>query len=87
VGAGTITCNYDGFHKHRTVIGDRVQIGSDTQLVAPIELGEDVYVAAGSTITRDVEAGALVFNEKPQRTRAGWVRGFRKRAAAAKGKS
>jgi bifunctional UDP-N-acetylglucosamine pyrophosphorylase/glucosamine-1-phosphate N-acetyltransferase len=86
VGAGTITCNYDGFQKHRTVIGNRVQIGSDTQLVAPIELGDDVYVAAGSTVTRDVEAGALVFNEKPQRVRAGWVEGFRKRSAAAKGK-
>src|SRR6185503_16888571 len=61
VGAGTITCNYDGFAKHRTVIGDRVQIGSDTQLVAPVELGDDVYVAAGSTVTKDVEAGALVF--------------------------
>jgi bifunctional UDP-N-acetylglucosamine pyrophosphorylase/glucosamine-1-phosphate N-acetyltransferase len=87
VGAGTITCNYDGFRKHRTVIGDRVQIGSDTQLVAPVELGADVYVAAGSTVTRDVEAGALVFNEKPQRTRPGWVAGFRKRAAKPKGKS
>ena len=80
VGAGTITCNYDGFAKHRTVIGDRVQIGSDTQLVAPVELGDDVYVAAGSTVTKDVEAGALVFNEKPQRTRGGWVESFRRRA-------
>ena len=80
VGAGTITCNYDGFAKHRTVIGDRVQIGSDTQLVAPVELGDDVYVAAGSTVTKDVEAGALVFNEKPQRTRSGWVEIFRKRS-------
>jgi bifunctional UDP-N-acetylglucosamine pyrophosphorylase/glucosamine-1-phosphate N-acetyltransferase len=64
-----------------------VQIGSDTQLVAPVELGADVYVAAGSTVTHDVEKGALVFNDKPQRTRAGWVAGFRKRSAAAKGKS
>jgi bifunctional UDP-N-acetylglucosamine pyrophosphorylase/glucosamine-1-phosphate N-acetyltransferase len=87
VGAGTITCNYDGVRKHRTVIGDRVQIGSDTQLVAPVELGADVYVAAGSTITRDVEPGSLVFNEKPQRTRPGWTAGFRKRAGGAKGKS
>jgi bifunctional UDP-N-acetylglucosamine pyrophosphorylase/glucosamine-1-phosphate N-acetyltransferase len=84
VGAGTITCNYDGFRKHRTVIGDRVQIGSDTQLVAPVTLGEDVYVAAGSTVTRDVEKGALVFNDKPQRVRAGWVAGFRKKAKMAK---
>jgi bifunctional UDP-N-acetylglucosamine pyrophosphorylase/glucosamine-1-phosphate N-acetyltransferase len=85
VGAGTITCNYDGVRKYRTVIGDRTQIGSDTQLVAPVELGPDVYVAAGSTVTRDVEAGALVFNEKPQRTRPGWTAGFRKRAAKEKG--
>jgi bifunctional UDP-N-acetylglucosamine pyrophosphorylase/glucosamine-1-phosphate N-acetyltransferase len=84
VGAGTITCNYDGFAKHRTVIGDRVQIGSDTQLVAPVELGADCYVAAGSTVTKDVEAGALVFNDKPQLVRAGWVKRFRARAGAVK---
>ncbi len=88
IGAGTITCNYDGANKHRTKIGNRVQIGSDTQLVAPVTLGDDVYIAAGSTITRDVEAFALGFNDKPQRTRPGWVRGFRARQrAAAKAKS
>jgi len=81
IGAGTITCNYDGFAKHRTKIGDRVQIGSDTQLVAPVELGADCYVAAGSTVTTDVAAGALVFNDKRQMSRAGWVSSFRKRAA------
>ncbi len=80
IGAGTITCNYDGVRKHRTVIGDRVQIGSDTQLVAPVRLGADCYVAAGSTVMRDVESGALVFNDKPQVSRSGWVAGFRKRA-------
>jgi bifunctional UDP-N-acetylglucosamine pyrophosphorylase/glucosamine-1-phosphate N-acetyltransferase len=84
VGAGTITCNYDGLHKHPTVIGDRVQIGSDTQLVAPVTLGDDVYVAAGSTVTKDVAPGALVYNDKPQRVRAGWVEGFRRRAAKPK---
>ena len=57
VGAGTITCNYDGFAKHRTVIGDRVQIGSDTQLVAPVTVGDDAYVGAGTTVTGDVPAG------------------------------
>lgn len=81
IGAGTITCNYDGFDKHRTTIGDRVQIGSDTQLVAPVELGSDSYVAAGSTVTRDVEAGSLVFNDKRQKSRSGWVAAFRKAAA------
>ena len=84
VGAGTITCNYDGFNKHRTIIGDRVQIGSDTQLVAPVALGDDVYVAAGSTVTKDVAPGSLVYNDKPQRVRAGWVEGFRKRSKSSK---
>jgi bifunctional UDP-N-acetylglucosamine pyrophosphorylase/glucosamine-1-phosphate N-acetyltransferase len=82
VGAGTITCNYDGFEKHRTVIGDRVQIGSDTQLVAPVVLGDDCFIAAGSTVTRDVEKGALAFNDKRQMSRSGWVESFRRRAAA-----
>jgi bifunctional UDP-N-acetylglucosamine pyrophosphorylase/glucosamine-1-phosphate N-acetyltransferase len=83
IGAGTITCNYDGFRKHRTVIGDRVQIGSDTQLVAPVSLGADSYVAAGSTVSRDVPAGALVFNDKKQMVRPGWVEGFRARSRGA----
>jgi bifunctional UDP-N-acetylglucosamine pyrophosphorylase/glucosamine-1-phosphate N-acetyltransferase len=85
IGAGTITCNYDGFDKHRTVIGDRVQIGSDTQLVAPVTVGADAYIAAGSTISRDVEPGSLAFNDKPQRGRAGWVEAFRKRTRPAAG--
>ncbi len=82
IGAGTITCNYDGFRKHRTVIGDRVQIGSDTQLVAPVTLGADSYVAAGSTVSRDVPPGALAFNDKAQMIRPKWVEAFRKRARA-----
>lgn len=86
VGAGTITCNYDGFAKHRTVIGDRVQIGSDTQLVAPVSVGDDAYVGAGTTVTADVPAGGhLVVSRVPQRTIAGWV--ARKRAGAAAAKS
>ena len=63
IGAGTITCNYDGFNKYKTTIGDRVQVGSDTTLVAPIALGDDVYVATASTVRHDVPAGALVFND------------------------
>ncbi|NNF87269.1 MAG: bifunctional UDP-N-acetylglucosamine diphosphorylase/glucosamine-1-phosphate N-acetyltransferase GlmU, partial [Acidimicrobiia bacterium] len=59
IGAGTITCNYDGFEKHRTTIGDRVRIGSDTMLVAPVEIGDDAWTGAGSTITKDVSPGAL----------------------------
>ena len=82
VGAGTITCNYDGFHKHRTIVGARVQIGSDTQLVAPVRLGDDVYVASGSNVRHDVPAGALVFNPRSQETRAGWV--ARRRASEKK---
>jgi bifunctional UDP-N-acetylglucosamine pyrophosphorylase/glucosamine-1-phosphate N-acetyltransferase len=83
VGAGTITCNYDGFAKHRTVIGDRVQIGSDTQLVAPVTVGDDAYVGAGTTVTGDVPAGHLVVSRVPQRTIAGWVERRRARAAKA----
>jgi bifunctional UDP-N-acetylglucosamine pyrophosphorylase/glucosamine-1-phosphate N-acetyltransferase len=59
IGAGTITCNYDGFEKHTTTIGDRVRIGSDTMLVAPVAIGDDAWTGAGSTITRDVPPGAL----------------------------
>ncbi len=81
IGAGTITCNYDGFAKHRTVIGDRVQIGSDTQLVAPVTVGDDAYVGAGTTVTVDVPAGGhLVLSRVPQRTIAGWVAHKRARA-------
>ena len=58
IGAGTITCNYDGVSKHHTSIGDRVFIGSDSALVAPVRIGADAYVAAGSTITENVPAGA-----------------------------
>jgi bifunctional UDP-N-acetylglucosamine pyrophosphorylase/glucosamine-1-phosphate N-acetyltransferase len=73
VGAGTITCNYDGFRKHLTVIGDRVQIGSDTQLVAPVEVGSDAYIGAGTTVTRAVPEGALVISRVKQRHVPGWV--------------
>ncbi len=82
IGAGTITCNYDGFAKHRTVIGDRVQIGSDTQLVAPVRVGDDAYVGAGTTVTRDVPPGELVVSRVPQRHVPGWVA---RRRAKAKG--
>jgi len=83
VGAGTITCNYDGFAKHRTTVGARVQIGSDTQLVAPVSVGDDAYVGAGTTVTRDVPPGALVLSRVPQREVAGWVAHKRARVAGA----
>ena len=73
VGAGTITCNYDGFAKYPTTIGDRVQVGSDTTLVAPLTLGDDVYVATATTVRHDVPAGALVYNERRERVREGWT--------------
>lgn len=73
IGAGTITCNYDGRQKHRTVIEDDVFIGSDSQLVAPVTLGRGSLVAAGTTVTEDVPADALVLSRVPQVTRAGWA--------------
>ncbi|AKJ69477.1 glucosamine-1-phosphate N-acetyltransferase [Pandoraea thiooxydans] len=78
VGAGTITCNYDGANKHRTVIEDDVFIGSDTQLVAPVTVGKGATIAAGTTVWQNVEAGALVLNEKRQVTRADYTRPAKK---------
>jgi bifunctional UDP-N-acetylglucosamine pyrophosphorylase/glucosamine-1-phosphate N-acetyltransferase len=73
VGAGTITCNYDGVNKHQTVIEDGAFIGSDTQLVAPVRVGKDAYVAAGSTIVEDVPAGALAITRNRQVNKEGWA--------------
>jgi bifunctional UDP-N-acetylglucosamine pyrophosphorylase/glucosamine-1-phosphate N-acetyltransferase len=81
IGAGMVTCNYDGFRKHRTVIGDRVQVGSDSQMIAPIEIGDDVYIATGTTVRKDVPAGAFVFNRKEELRREGWVARWRERNA------
>ena len=74
IGAGTITCNYDGAAKHRTVIEDDVHIGSDTQLVAPVRIGAGATIGAGTTIWKDVEPGTLVVNRKSQDARGGWER-------------
>jgi len=84
IGAGTITCNYDGFNKYRTSIGDRVQVGSDSTLVAPISLGDDVYVATATTVRHDVPAGALVFNERREAVREGWTERKRKKMKGSK---
>ena len=73
VGAGTITCNYDGVNKHRTSIGSQVFIGSGTQLVAPVSIGDGAYVAAGSCITEDVPADALGVARGRQTNKAGWA--------------
>ncbi len=79
IGAGTITCNYDGFQKYKTTIGDRVQVGSDTTLIAPIAIGDDVYVATASTVRHDIPAGALVFNPREEQLREGWTEQKRKK--------
>jgi bifunctional UDP-N-acetylglucosamine pyrophosphorylase/glucosamine-1-phosphate N-acetyltransferase len=73
IGAGTITCNYDGVHKHPTVIEDGAFIGSDSQLIAPVRIGEGAYVAAGSSINEDVEPGALAISRGKQTNKPGWV--------------
>jgi bifunctional UDP-N-acetylglucosamine pyrophosphorylase/glucosamine-1-phosphate N-acetyltransferase len=74
VGAGVITCNYDGVSKRKTVIGDHVFVGSDSTLVAPLNLGKDSYVAAGSCITEDVPEGALALGRSRQTIKEGWTR-------------
>ncbi len=79
IGAGTITCNYDGFGKHRTQIGEGAFIGSNTALVAPVAIGEGAIVGAGSVITRDVEPDSLAVERSEQKGIAGWARRFRER--------
>lgn len=73
-GCGTITSNYDGFRKHRTVIHDNAFIGCNTNLVPPVTVGEGSYIAAGTTVTRDVEPGALAISRVRQENVAGWVK-------------
>jgi bifunctional UDP-N-acetylglucosamine pyrophosphorylase / glucosamine-1-phosphate N-acetyltransferase len=79
IGCGVITVNYDGYDKFVTEIGDHCMVGCDTQLVAPVKLGNDVYVASGTTIVREVEDGALVLSHHPQREKSGWTAEFHKR--------
>jgi bifunctional UDP-N-acetylglucosamine pyrophosphorylase/glucosamine-1-phosphate N-acetyltransferase len=74
IGAGTITCNYDGKHKHLTVIEDGVFVGSDTQLVAPVKISKGAYIGAGSTITRDVPRDALAISRMPQKHYKDWAK-------------
>lgn len=80
IGAGTITCNYDGVNKHRTVIGDRAFIGSDTQLVAPVTVGAGATIGAGSTITKDTPPDALTLSRSKQITIEGWKRPEKKKS-------
>jgi bifunctional UDP-N-acetylglucosamine pyrophosphorylase/glucosamine-1-phosphate N-acetyltransferase len=79
VGAGTVTCNYDGVNKHRTTIGDGAFIGSGTMLVAPVSVGEDATIGAGSTITKPAPAGQLTLERSRQQTVANWKRPEKKR--------
>ena len=78
IGAGTITCNYDGANKHRTVIGDNVFVGSDTQLVAPVTVNDGATIGAGSTITKEAPAGELTLSRSKQITINGWKRPVKK---------
>ncbi len=86
IGAGTITCNYDGFDKHETKIGARAFIGSNTSLVAPVSVGDGAITGAGSVITRDVPADALAVERSNQRDLDGWAAKFRAKKLAAKKK-
>ncbi|MFM0288764.1 bifunctional UDP-N-acetylglucosamine diphosphorylase/glucosamine-1-phosphate N-acetyltransferase GlmU [Paraburkholderia megapolitana] len=80
IGAGTITCNYDGANKHRTIIEDDVFVGSDTQLVAPVRVGRGVTIAAGTTVWKDVAPDQLVLNDKTQTSKPGYVRPVKKKS-------
>ncbi|CAI1970486.1 bifunctional UDP-N-acetylglucosamine diphosphorylase/glucosamine-1-phosphate N-acetyltransferase GlmU [Serratia fonticola] len=79
IGAGTITCNYDGANKHKTIIGDGVFVGSDTQLVAPVTVGKGVTIAAGTTVTRDIADNELVLSRVKQVHIQGWQRPTKKK--------
>jgi bifunctional UDP-N-acetylglucosamine pyrophosphorylase / glucosamine-1-phosphate N-acetyltransferase len=79
VGAGTVTCNYDGFDKHRTEIGAGAFIGSNSSLVAPVKIGEGAYIGSGSVISKDVAPDALALSRSPQEEREGWAAKARER--------
>ncbi len=85
IGAGTIFCNYDGFDKHFTDVGNGAFVGSNAALVAPVKIGEGAYVGSGSVITRDVEADALALGRSAQAVRPGWAAKFRKARRGRKG--
>ncbi|MBB5685527.1 bifunctional UDP-N-acetylglucosamine diphosphorylase/glucosamine-1-phosphate N-acetyltransferase GlmU [Sphingobium boeckii] len=87
IGAGTITCNYDGFFKYRTEIGAGAFIGSNSALVAPVKIGENAIVAAGSVVTKDVAADSLALVRPPQEEKAGWAKRFRAAMMARKAAS
>lgn len=77
IGAGTITCNYDGFHKHKTIVGEGAFVGSNSSLVAPITIGAGAFIGSGSVVTKDVPADALAVERNTQSLREGWAKRFR----------
>ncbi|TNH19407.1 bifunctional N-acetylglucosamine-1-phosphate uridyltransferase/glucosamine-1-phosphate acetyltransferase, partial [Testudinibacter sp. TR-2022] len=79
IGAGVITCNYDGVNKFKTIIGDNVFVGSDSQLVAPVKIADGATIGAGATITKDVADNELVISRVPQRHIANWQRPTKKK--------
>jgi bifunctional UDP-N-acetylglucosamine pyrophosphorylase/glucosamine-1-phosphate N-acetyltransferase len=80
VGAGTITCNYDGVNKHKTIIEDGVFVGSDSILIAPVRIGKGAYVAAATTVTEDVPPDSLALGRARQIVKEGWAKGKREKA-------
>lgn len=78
IGAGTITCNYDGVNKHKTIIGKRAFIGSNSSLIAPINIGDDANVAAGSSISKNVDSNSLAITRAPIRFISNWSKKFKK---------
>jgi bifunctional UDP-N-acetylglucosamine pyrophosphorylase / glucosamine-1-phosphate N-acetyltransferase len=84
IGAGTITCNYDGFAKHRTVIGEAAFVGTNSSLVAPVTIGRNAYIGSGSVITDDVPADALALGRGRQAVKEGWAANFRKSKSKSK---
>jgi bifunctional UDP-N-acetylglucosamine pyrophosphorylase/glucosamine-1-phosphate N-acetyltransferase len=84
IGAGTITCNYDGVNKHKTVVEAGAFIGSDSQLVAPVTVGRDAFVGAGTTVTVNVPSGALALSRVKQVNIDGWAARFREAQAKRK---
>src|SRR5262249_12074608 len=87
IGAGTITCNYDGVNKHLTVVEDGAFVGSDSTLVATVRIGKGAYVAAGSTITENVPEDSLALGRSRQATKEGWARQRRETTARSKSRS
>lgn len=81
VGAGTITCNYDGVEKHKTIIGNDVFIGSNTELIAPLRINDGATIAAGATISKDVEAGSLAMSKREAKVVKDWKRGRKKKGS------